>query len=162
MKPLPLIKTKEESKVSNPIDNGKVASNIKSGEEGVIHSILEPADTMQASVNFLPKFGIDVCDEEQDPPVVISHQNGGGVVEDSDSGCDLEECDDAGKNDQQEPQIPPNQQKPLISNNDSAIFSKTPLKAGSLKAPADSERALNNKKTAESYVNGLLNKIWDS
>ncbi len=85
MKPHPLIKPKEESKVSNPVDNGKVASNIKNGEEGVIHSILEPAETMQASVNFLLKFGVDVCDEEQDPPVVISHQNGGGVVEDSDS-----------------------------------------------------------------------------
>lgn len=117
---------------------------------------------MKASVNFLPKFGVDVCDEEQDPPIVISHQNGGGVVEESDSDCDQEDCDDAGKDDQQEPQVPPHQQKPIISNKDSAIFSKTPLKAGSLKATADSERALNNKKTAESYVNGLLNKIWDS
>ena len=48
---------------------------------------------MQTSANnFLPKFGVDVYDEEHDPPIAISHQN--GTVEDSDSESEEQDHND--------------------------------------------------------------------
>jgi len=89
LKPLPLNKQKEESKASqkNAVEIEKTSNN-----KVVIGSILEP-ETMQTSANnFLPKFGVDVYDEEHDPPIAISHQN--GTVEDSDSESEEQDHND--------------------------------------------------------------------